>query len=636
MCGIFACVADAGDTVDVVASGLRLLEYRGYDSAGIGVTAAPGSPLSRIRVHGGVDTLMREYATSPLRGPLAVGHTRWATHGAPSSANAHPHLDCSGRVGIVHNGIVENFAEVRNSLADAGHRLVSQTDTELLAHLVEAQLPDDDRDPLDALVEAVRQALTSAEGAQACVVFSADHPDALVCVRRGSAGGLRVALGEGRAYVASDGAALAAVAGAESACVIPPDTIAVVRPHTVSLHGLFDAVRVAIRWAPLPRMAGPAPMPADDRSGSAFFREAMEQPAAFARQARTVREILRGRPAADAGRGGDLLEVAFRERRIRTVRLLACGTPMYACLIARDYIQSITGLPAIVEHAHEFAHSRHAMACRTDLAVVVSQSGETVDSLLALQKAKAAGALCVAVTNTVDSTIDQAAGASFYTDCGPEYSVAQTKAFTGAIITLLGIACLLGQYRGTLTADIRAQVGRAADQVPDLAVQALQLSDIHLPPVVAALKSERSCFFLGRGLNYPVAMEGALKLKELSYLHAEGYPAGELKHGPIALIEPGFPVVAIVGRDESRPKMLSQLAEVTARGARVIAVAEEDDDQARAASSMIIPVPIGATNGLLAPVVNIIPLQLLAGLVAQARGCNVDRPRNLAKSVTVI
>jgi glucosamine--fructose-6-phosphate aminotransferase (isomerizing) len=635
VCGIFACVAEHGDTVDVVLAGLRRLEYRGYDSTGLGATAPGESRLNRVRAQGGVDVLVDRHGAQPLRGSLAVGHTRWATHGAPSPANAHPHVDCSGRLGIVHNGIVENFAELRAALSGAGHDLVSATDTELLVHLMEQRLAETGGTGVDGLVESARFAVIAAHGAHACVIFAAGHPDVLLCVRRGTAGGLRIASGEGRAYVASDGAALAA-AGAGSACVVPPDTVAVVRPGSVAMYGLYDAAPVAVRWAALPKPVTTAETSGGVPERTAFFREAREQPTTLARQARTVQQLVRGRLTSEVVRNGDRLGQALRRRRIRAVRLLACGTPMYACLAGRDYVQTIAGIPAVVELAHEFAHSRYAMAFDTDLVIVVSQSGETADSLLALQKAASAGALCVAVTNTVDSSLDQAADVGFYTRCGPEFSVAQTKAFTGAVVTLLGVACLLAHLGGSLEDAVRDRVDNDTDQLPAQASRALQLAHRDLPPVVESLTRAGHCLFLGRGLSLAAALEGALKLKELSYLHAEGYAAGELKHGPIALIEPGFPVVAVVCRDETRPKMLSQLAEVAARGAQVIVVAEESDEEARAAASLRISVPDGSTGGLLAPVITVIPLQLLAGFVARARGNDVDRPRNLAKSVTVI
>ncbi len=616
-------------------SGLRLLEYRGYDSAGIGALRPGRGQLCRRRVQGGVSALGKELERHPLRGSMAVGHTRWATHGMPSPENAHPHVDCSQTVGVVHNGIVENFSHLRGVLSAAGHHLLSGTDTELLIHLVEDRLGKPAEPGLEALVEAVRHALVEAEGAHACLVFSADHPDTLICARRAAAGGLRIALRDDRAYVSSDGAALAVVTGAKTTCVVPPDTIAIVQPNTIRMFGLFDEAAVPVRWVPLPRASAVGAMP--ELSGStAFFREAMEQPATLARQATAVSDILAGHVPTDTVRNGSALVDAVHHGHVKAVRLLACGTPMYACLAARDYIQGVAGMPAVVEPAHEFAHSAYARTFAPELAVVVSQSGETADSLLALEKAKAGGALCVAVTNTVGSSLDQAADVAIYLQCGPEYSVAQTKAFTGAIVALLGLAGLLADHDDCPATEVRQRIRADLSQLPGLGAQALDLASAHLAPVVDRLAPHQSCLFLGRGLGYPVALEGALKLKELSYIHAEGYPAGELKHGPIALIEPGYPVLAVVGKDECRPKMLSQLAEVSARGAWVTVVAEEDDLEARQAASLVVPVPRKATQGLLLPVLTVMPLQLLAGRVAGARGHDVDRPRNLAKSVTVI
>lgn len=635
MCGIFACVGYDGDVVDTVLPGLRSLEYRGYDSAGIGVAARSDPRIERVRVPGSVEALAGMLSTKPLAAPLAVGHTRWATHGAATRENAHPHVDCSGRIGLVHNGVVENFRSLRTTLLADGHRLTSATDTELLVHLVESQLAGTDPADLESLTRAVRSALEVVDGAHACVFFVANLAG-LVCARRGSAGGLRIAFEGERAFVASDGAALSPFT--DSACFVPPDTVAAVTPDGLAMFGL-GGTAVPVQWTSLPPATPSHPVRAHfpGLSGStAFFREVVEQPAVLATRARAISQVLDSGHSIGSIRNGGLLADALSTNAAQTVRLLACGTPLYACMVGRDYIQGLAGVAAHVEPAHEFAHNPYSRAFGADLTLVVSQSGETADSLLALEKARAAGSLCVAVTNTVDSSLDLAADVSFYTQCGPEYSVAQTKAFTGAIATLLLVACIVARQKGRLTAMLERSLARELGSLELLAARAIALSKGTLEPVVHKLSQQPSCLFLGRGLNYPVALEGALKLKELSYLHAEGYAAGELKHGPIALICPGFPVLAIICRDQSRAKMLSQVAEVTARGADLIVVAEEGDQEAQEAALLTIPVPSGSTTGLLAPAITAIPLQILAGLVANRLGRDVDRPRNLAKSVTVI
>jgi glucosamine--fructose-6-phosphate aminotransferase (isomerizing) len=624
MCGIIGYVGRQ-PALDVALGGLRRLEYRGYDSAGIAVVA--DGELFRARRAGKLSKLEKALAESETvgSGTAGMGHTRWATHGGPTDANAHPHVDCTGAVAVIHNGIIENFAELRAELERAGHELASETDTEVVAHLLEVQLaqPGAEARP-DAgvgLAEAVRRVCRRLHGAFTLVVLHRDHPDVVVGARRNSP--LVVGLGEGETFLASDVAAF--IAHTRQALEIGQDQVVEARRDGVTVTD-FDGVEVEGRlyhvdWD----------ISAAEKSGYPYFmlKEISEQPAALA-------DTLRGRLSADGSIVLDEERLSVEDfRDIDKVFIVACGTAYHAGLIAKYAIEHWTRLPCEVEMASEFRY-RDPVLDRSTLVIAISQSGETLDTLMAVKHAREQKARVLAICNTNGSTIPRESDAVFYTRCGPEVGVAATKTFLGQVAACLLVGLFLAQARGVLYGD---EVGRYVErlrQVPDLVEQTLATVE-PVRELARSLTEAKAVLFLGRHVGYPVALEGALKLKELAYMHAEGFPAGELKHGPIALIEPGLPVVVVVpsprGRVHLHGKIVSNIQEVRARGARTIVVAEDGDRAVVPYADHLIPVP--ATPTLFAPLVTTLPLQVFACELALAKGLDVDQPRNLAKSVTV-
>ena len=609
MCGIVGYVGP-DEALPIVIEGLRRLEYRGYDSAGVAVI---DGALSVVKRAGKLAELEAALAgQDPPRGSVGMGHTRWATHGAPTDRNAHPHQDCSGRVAVIHNGIVENFRSLRERLEKAGHALESDTDTECVAHLVEEQLAGGAAD----LAEAVRATVAQLDGAYSLVVCSADEPGTLVGVKVSSP--LVVGLGDGETIIASD---IPAILG-RTVTVIPLEEGQIVRVTSAG------AAVTDLDGNPL----HPEPITVDwdvaqaQKSGYDSFmrKEIDEQPAAI--RDTLVGRVVRGRLQLDELHVSD--DVL---REVSKVFVVACGTAFHSGMVAKYAIEHWTRLPVEIEIASEFRYRDPVLGPDT-LTLAVSQSGETIDTLEAARHARRQGSQVVAVTNTVGSTLSSEADAVIYMHAGPEIGVAATKTFATQMVSLHLVALYLAQVRATMFPEEIAEVLDRMNELPEQVERALRL-DARCRELAERFRDARDVLFFGRHTGYPAALEGALKLKELSYVHAEGYPAGELKHGPIALVEEGVPVVAIATQCHVYPKMLSNIQEVRARGADVIAIATEGDTEIAGFAQHVLEVP--ATPELLSPVVVTVPLQLFAYHVARLRGCDVDQPRNLAKSVTV-
>jgi len=613
MCGIVGYVGP-DQALPIVLEGLRRLEYRGYDSAGVAVLdGAPGGTVAAVNVvkkAGKLGELERELAARGApAGRVGMGHTRWATHGEPSDRNAHPHLDCGGGVAVIHNGIIENFQELRTELEKRGHRLVSETDTEVVAHLIEEQG--------GPLPEAVRAAVRRLRGAYALVVLSREDPDVIVGVRVSSP--LVVGLGEGEAILASDIPAV--LQRTRTVLPVEEGELVEVRADGVRLTGLDGSPRtrepMRVDWE----------LERAQKGGYDDFmlKEIHEQPAA-------IRDTLVGR--VDARGALTLDEVRLDPdvlREVRKVFVVACGTAFHSGLVAKYAIEHWTRLPVEIEIASEFRYRDPVLGPDT-LTLAVSQSGETIDTLEAARHAARQGSRVLAVTNTVGSSLAREADGVLYTHAGPEIGVAATKTFATQMVAQHLVALYLAQVRGTMFPSEIAQIVEELRRLPGAVERALGLEP-QVAGIAAAYRDARDVLFIGRHTGYPAALEGALKLKEISYIHAEGYPAGELKHGPIALVEPGVPVVAVATECHVYPKMVSNIQEVRARGAEVIAVVTEGDVAVRALARHVLEVP--RTPELFSPVVVSVPLQLLAYHIAKLRGCDVDRPRNLAKSVTV-
>jgi glucosamine--fructose-6-phosphate aminotransferase (isomerizing) len=613
MCGIVGYVGP-DQALPIVLEGLRRLEYRGYDSAGVAVLdGAPGGTVAAVNVvkkAGKLGELERELAARGApAGRVGMGHTRWATHGEPSDRNAHPHLDCGGGVAVIHNGIIENFQELRTELEKRGHRLVSETDTEVVAHLIEEQG--------GPLPEAVRAAVRRLRGAYALVVLSREDPDVIVGVRVSSP--LVVGLGEGEAILASDIPAV--LQRTRTVLPVEEGELVEVRADGVRLTGLDGSPRtrepMRVDWE----------LERAQKGGYDDFmlKEIHEQPAA-------IRDTLVGRVDAHGALTLDELRLdpdVLRE--VRKVFVVACGTAFHSGLVAKYAIEHWTRLPVEIEIASEFRYRDPVLGPDT-LTLAVSQSGETIDTLEAARHAARQGSRVLAVTNTVGSSLAREADGVLYTHAGPEIGVAATKTFATQMVAQHLVALYLAQVRGTMFPSEIAQIVEELRRLPGAVERALGLEP-QVAGIAAAYRDARDVLFIGRHTGYPAALEGALKLKEISYIHAEGYPAGELKHGPIALVEPGVPVVAVATECHVYPKMVSNIQEVRARGAEVIAVVTEGDVAVRALARHVLEVP--RTPELFSPVVVSVPLQLLAYHIAKLRGCDVDRPRNLAKSVTV-
>ncbi|MEU8432126.1 glutamine--fructose-6-phosphate transaminase (isomerizing) [Streptomyces sp. NPDC029216] len=622
MCGIVGYVG-AQSALDVVIAGLKRLEYRGYDSAGVAVLA--DGKLANAKKAGKLVNLEKELLAQPLpAGSTGLGHTRWATHGGPTDVNAHPHLDNSGRVAVVHNGIIENFAVLRAELAERGHRLESETDTEVVAHLL-AESFDTAVGAGGArgagLAEAMRQVCRRLEGAFTLVAVHADEPDVVVGARRNSP--LVVGVGEGENFLASDVAAF--IAHTRSAIELGQDQVVELRRDGVSVTN-FDGSPASVRAYHVDWDASAA-----EKGGYDYFmlKEIAEQPKAVA-------DTLLGRIDASGLLTLDEVRIpASVLREVDKVVIVACGTAYHAGMIAKLAIEHWTRIPCETELASEFRYRDPILDQRT-LVIAISQSGETMDTLMALRHAREQGARVLAICNTNGSTIPRESDAVLYTHAGPEVAVASTKAFLTQLVACYLVALYLGQVRGTKWGD---EIEAVIRELSDIAAAVDRVLETMEPvrALARSLADKDTVLFLGRHVGYPVALEGALKLKELAYMHAEGFAAGELKHGPIALIEEDLPVVVVVpsprGRSVLHDKIVSNIQEIRARGARTIVIAEEGDDAVVPYADHLIRIP--ATPTLLQPLVATVPLQVFACELATARGNEVDQPRNLAKSVTV-
>jgi glutamine---fructose-6-phosphate transaminase (isomerizing) len=618
MCGIVGYVGNK-QVVPVILDGLRKLEYRGYDSAGIAVVDE-GQTLDIRRAEGKLRNLEEAIRLKPLDGTYGIGHTRWATHGRPTEENAHPHRDCTGRVVVVHNGIIENYVQLKERLRQTDHRFVTETDTEVVAHLVEEYLKED-----DSFERAVRRAVKELRGIFALSIISTDEPDTIIAVRQGPP--VVIGLGDGEYFVASDVPPI--LQHTRDVFFLGDGEIAILTRASVRVTDFEgDAVepqRQRITWDPI--MA--------EKGGFKHFmlKEIYEQP-------RAVRDTVQGRISLDTGRVYlDEMNITPQEfKAFDRVMIAACGTSWHAGLAGKYMVEQLARLPVEVDYASEFRYRDPVVDERT-LLVVISQSGETADTIAALREAKERGAKVLAVCNVHGSMITRESDGTILTHAGPEIGVASTKAFTSQMVALYLFALHLGQLRGVLSAD---EARRHAQQLAELPVKIEHLlseSD-ELEELAREFHRATDFLYLGRGINFPVALEGALKLKEISYIHAEGYPAGEMKHGPNALIDEQLPVVVINTREEGNraselryEKTHSNIVEVKAREGRVISVLTEGDKMSAEVSDHVIEIP--ESSDLLSPILSVIPLQLLAYHIAVRRGCDVDQPRNLAKSVTV-
>jgi glutamine---fructose-6-phosphate transaminase (isomerizing) len=607
MCGIVGYVGRR-EAVPILIAGLGRLEYRGYDSAGLAIQTGRGIVTRKLagRVGGLHDLIER----LPVHGTSGIAHTRWATHGAPTERNAHPHGDCHGRLALVHNGIVENADALRTALERNGHRFQTETDTETLTHLIEEAAGD-------SLEARVITALEHVVGTYGLAVMSTDDPGKIVVARRGSP--VLLGVGEEEYFVASDAAAV--LEHTRSVVYLDDGDIAVLTPdgyHVIDRESHVQLRAVDdVAWD----------LEATELGGYAHFmlKEICEQP-------ETVRSTLRGRLIYDEGaaRLNGLNLTAEDCADIQRIVVVACGTSWHAGLVGRQMIEELAGIPVSVEYASEYRYRRQLRVAGT-LTVAISQSGETADTLEALRGARAAGSRVIGLVNVVGSTIAREADGGIYLHAGPEIGVASTKAFTSQIAALALLGLYIGRHRD-LSVEAGREIACRLAQLPGLVARTLALE----PAIraVAETYADRDNFlYLGRGVNFPVALEGALKLKEISYIHAEGYPAAEMKHGPIALIDENMPVVVVAPRDDVYPKVVSNMQEVRARGGRIVAVTTEGNGDLGALVEQQLRVP--STAPLLSPILTVIPLQLLAYHIAVLRGCDVDRPRNLAKSVTV-
>ncbi len=612
MCGIIGYVGgrEAGP---LLLEGLRRLEYRGYDSAGIAVIDGQGTPTV-VKSLGKLESLANCLEDRFPPGSIGIGHTRWATHGKPSDTNAHPHCDCNGDVVVIHNGIVENYLSLKHMLREQGHHLHSETDTEVIPHLIEAHLAEG-----MSLVEAVRRTVKQLEGAHALLVISKCQPDTVVAARVGNAGGVVVGYGDGEMFLSSDLPALL--------------------PHTRQMVFLTDGDVAAVTrggatyWRGngagkerTPQTMSFDPMAAAKGGYKHFMlKEIMEQPEAILD---TIRGRIQFEPLV---LHLEDMPPASALQNVQRVVLVAMGTSLHAAMVGRHYIEQIAGIPAEVDNASEFRYRQPIIGPET-LVISVAQSGETVDTLEAMAEAKRRGAPQLTVCNTPGSSITRIADGVVYTRCGLEIGVASTKTLLGSIVALYLLACHLGQQRGNLKEERLGELLLPLARLPQLVGSVIGRAREY-ENMARVFFRKQDFLYLARGIQYPIAMEGALKLKEVSYIHAEGYPAGEMKHGPIALIDQEMPVVMIVVRDGLRDKMLSNLEQVKARDGEVIALASEGDEELAKLADHVIYLP--ETTPLLMPLLTVIPLQLLAYYIAVYRGCDVDQPRHLAKTVTV-
>ena len=613
MCGIIGYIGSK-PVVPVLIEGLRRMEYRGYDSAGVALVSPEGISLRRSA--GKLINLENTIRTEPVDGLYGVGHTRWATHGRPTEENAHPHRDCTGKIVVVHNGIIENYLELKQELQQQGHEFKTETDTEIVAHMVEREMQG------DGLEQAVRRALTHMRGMFAIVLVSVEDPEKIVAVRNGPP--IVIGLGQDEFFVASDIPAI--LAHTRDVVFLGDEEMAIITRSGVSFTDYagreVSKTSQRVLWDPI----------AAEKGGHKHFmlKEIYEQPTA-------ARDTILGRVSLDRGRIflEDLNIPEQTLRDLQKVTIVACGTSWHAGLVGKYLIEALAQVPVEVDYGSEYRY-RNPIVTKNELTIVITQSGETADTLAALREGRRKGASSIAICNVVGSMATREANGTVYTHAGPEIGVASTKAFTSQLVALQLLALYMAQVRHTLDeGSIRRHIEEML-QLPQIIEQAIKAS-LPMEKVAERFYNRTDFLFLGRGINYPIALEGALKLKEISYIHAEGYPAGEMKHGPIALIDEKMPVVAIAPNDHVFEKMIGNVQEAKARGGSVIAITTEGDNRMLgvldAQHDVMLPMP--ATTALMTPIVMTIPLQLLAYHIAVRRGCDVDQPRNLAKSVTV-
>jgi glucosamine--fructose-6-phosphate aminotransferase (isomerizing) len=613
MCGIVGYVGPR-DATPIILNGLKRLEYRGYDSAGLAILQ--NEQIEIRRDAGKLSRLETLVSDSPVHGVLGIGHTRWATHGEPNARNAHPHLGMTGNVVIVHNGIVENFLELREELSAEGVVFKSDTDTEVIVHLIERYLAAD-----TSIEVAAQKAFSQLKGAHGIVAFSSDEPDRIVAARIGNAGGVVIGVGDGEMFIASDLPAI--LEHTRRVIFLESHQVAVVSNHGVKINTLEgelispDVHHVA--WDPVSAEKGE-------------YRHFMEKE--IHEQVRSLTDTIGGRVDFDNGHGVRLPELNLTKEKaqhIQKIFITACGTAAHAGMVGKVLIEHIARIPVEVDIASEFRY-RDPIVNEDTVVLAISQSGETADTLAAMEEARRKGATLWSIVNAIGSQAMRISDGFISMQSGPEIGVASTKAYTAPLVDLYMLAILLGDLRSTLGKEKRQQLVSDLRLIPDLAGRCLD-RESEVEKVARALMNVNHCLYLGRGINMPTAYEGALKLKEISYIHAEGYPAGEMKHGPIALIDREMPVVVIAPRDPWYEKMLSQIEQAKARGGVVVALATDGDERIAKIADHVLWVP--ETPWMLSPVTTVIPLQILAYHIAALRGLDVDQPRNLAKSVTV-
>ena len=610
MCGIVGYIGFR-DAYPIIIKGLHRLEYRGYDSAGV---ALLDKELKVYKKAGKVSDLENFVKGVNLNGTIGMGHTRWATHGAPSDRNSHPHSSGDRRLTIIHNGIIENYAVIKETLLAKGHVFKSDTDTEVLIHLVE----DIEKETGVDLREAVRIALNKVIGAYAIVIMSADEPDLLIAARKGSP--MVIGVGDDEYFIASDATPI--VEYTKNVIYLNDNEIAFVERGSLLIKNIDNTVQIPyIHELDLK-------LEMLEKGGYDHFmlKEIYEQP-------RSIRDCLRGRIYPQEGKVqlGGVKEYADKLKNVDRIIIIACGTSWHAGLVGEYLIEEYARVPVEVEYASEFRY-RNPIISERDLVIAISQSGETADTMAAIELAKEKGATIFGICNVVGASIPRTTHAGVYTHAGPEIGVASTKAFTAQVTVLTLLAFYTAQQRGTITRSKLVEYLTELDEVPNLVERALKAND-KIIKIAETFVESQNCLFLGRGSSFPVALEGALKLKEISYIHAEGYPAAEMKHGPIALIDENMPVVFIATKNSSYEKVISNIQEVKARKGRVIAIVSEGDVDVKEMADYVIEIP--QTHEAFVPLLATIPLQLLAYHIAVMRGCNVDQPRNLAKSVTV-
>ena len=612
MCGIVGYVGRQ-QAVDILLEGLRRLEYRGYDSAGV-ATIAPDHTLDIRKSAGRIDRLAARLDEAPVSGSIGIGHTRWATHGEPSDRNAHPHVSASGKLAMIHNGIIENYAPLKQELTNKGYKFTSDTDTEVLLNFIEDIRENNQCD----LEEAVRVALKRVTGAYVILLLDADHPDTIVAARKGSP--LVIGVGKGEHFLGSDASPM--LEYTKDVVYVNDYELAIVTPDELILKNLGNekitpfVTKLDIELAAI------------EKGGYDHFmlKEIFEQPS-------TIHDCLRGR--LDAGAGTITMSGIENNiehfKKAQRIIMVACGTSWHAALLAEYIIEELCRIPVEVEYASEFRY-RNPIINKGDIIVAISQSGETADTLVAIEQAKKNGAIIFGIVNVVGSSIARISDGGAYTHAGPEIGVASTKAFTGQLAVLAMMALKVAREKGTISDERYRKLLYELESVPEKVGVVLKSAEM-VKKIAEKYKGAGDALFLGRGYNFPIALEGALKLKEISYIHAEGYPAAEMKHGPIALVDEKLPVIFIATKDSYHEKIVSNIQEIKARKGKVIAIVTEGDDVIPGMADDVFYVP--AADEIIAPMLSTIPLQLLSYYVGIAKGVDVDKPRNLAKSVTV-